>query len=75
MIFGECDSCRAPRRVLHQTVAYGIETYACRVCFGEPLSEDIEELLVEIEKLHPPRDLDKDLYLRDLYIALLEARR
>lgn len=50
MIFGECDACGAPNRVLHRTVAYGIETCACAACFGNPLADDADDLRDAIDE-------------------------
>lgn len=36
----ECDVCGAWVRRLHQTEAYGIETYACDACTGSDPEED-----------------------------------
>lgn len=39
MTFGECDAC-GKLRVLHHSIAYGIETSACAECIGGDLDDD-----------------------------------
>ena len=41
MTFGQCDACNK-LRVLHNTVAYGIDTSACAECLGHELETDID---------------------------------
>lgn len=40
---GQCDCCGRSDVSLSHTVAYGIETYACALCFGYPADEFDEE--------------------------------
>lgn len=51
--FGDCDCCQKPNRVLHHCWAHGTETAACAECQGNPLSDDIDDLQDEIDRLRP----------------------
>jgi hypothetical protein len=77
MIFGECDCCVTNNRVLHYGEVTGIETYACRSChYGGSLSEDIDALEDEIERLvkSEPKTGKQLAHICALEAALVEAR-
>jgi hypothetical protein len=75
LIFGECDCCTKPNRVLHRCEAYGIETYACAECRHCSLSDDIDEIEDEIERIRVSGDTSaySIVYVSDLREALKEA--
>lgn len=68
LTFGECDCC-GKVRVLHNIVAYGIEISACTICRGGNLSDDIDDLEDEIERVKNNPDCQA------YYYALLAALR
>lgn len=70
LIFGECDACGAPNRVLHRTVAYGIETCACAACFDRPLADDADDLQDAIDEA---REAGQEARAVELTAALVEA--
>lgn len=76
LLFGECDACGAPNRVLHQCIAYGIETCACALCRGGTLADDIDDLEAELECLRALAEAARPIVLvARLEAALAEARR
>jgi hypothetical protein len=76
MIFGECDCCAKPNRVLHRGEVTGIETYACAECRGSSLSDEIDDLEDEIERCVQarPESGEQWAHIAALEGALLEAK-
>ena len=75
LIFGECDCCGTPNRVLHRCEVTGIETYACAICRNGELSDDIDDLEGEIESLAPKAESGEQwAHVCALEAALVEAR-
>lgn len=52
-IFGECDCCAKPNRVLHHGFACGIEAYGCTDCTCGDRNADADDIQDEIETLKP----------------------
>lgn len=76
MIFGECDCCATPNRVLHHGEVTGIETYACAECSCGILSDDLDDLEDEIERCQEakPETAEQWARIAALEAALVEAR-
>jgi hypothetical protein len=53
MTKGQCDCCGRDDVRLAHTVACGIETYACAVCFGYP-ADEFDDEADDAAELHPP---------------------
>lgn len=76
LIFGECDACSAPNRVLHRCIAYGIETCGCSACFGRPLADDIDDLEGELEHWRALPEAERPIVLiARLEVALVETKQ
>jgi Zn-finger protein len=74
MVFGKCDWCGRPNRVLHRGDTAGLEAWACAECHDRPLSDDVDDLLDEIARLRETASTNHDrALLRDMETALLEA--
>jgi hypothetical protein len=74
LIFGDCDCCGKPNRVLHFALAHSIETWACAECHGNKLSDDVDDLNDEIYRLNPKAETsEQHAHLCSLYAALEEA--
>jgi hypothetical protein len=52
LIRGECDCCGRGPRVLRFVIAYGIDTFACAECHGEPPDafEEDDEYARDVEE-------------------------
>jgi len=68
----ECECCGAPNRVLHRCVVYGIEASACAICRGDALSDDIDDLRDEIDRVYREQP-DDHRYGIQLQAAIIEA--
>lgn len=70
LIFGECDCCGKPNRVLHRGESCGCEAYACADChFGGSLADDADDLTDEIDRLIPDAETGEQW----AHICALEA--
>lgn len=76
MIFGQCDCCGTPNRVLRQGGRLlGMDAYACAICRNGELGEDINDLEDEIYHLRSKAKTDKQWeHIGALKAALVEAR-
>ena len=72
MIFGECEPCGKPGRVLHHGEVSGLETYYCAECGGGKLSDDLDDLQDEIERIieAKPTTAKEWLRVRDMAAAV-----
>jgi hypothetical protein len=75
LIFGECDACAKPNRVLRHAIVGGTETYACAPCGAGSLADDVDDIEAEIDRLKPMAETGAQWgHLCALEAALVEAR-
>ena len=76
MIFGQCDCCAKPNRVLHHRWPSGVETWACAECCYGDLIDDISDIEQAIATLKAEPSLSEDgaRHLANLETALRDAK-